>query len=477
MAAPSATGQGFAARLLTLAGGTLGSQLVLLAVVPLVTRLYSPEQLGLHAVFAALLFVLMALAGARYEYAIALVESPGEARALLRLCGWSALLVAGCTALATLFLSAPVAALLAEPALADWLPWVAPVVLAGGLFQALNYALVRDERFAEIALGRMAQALGTGATWIGAGIAGFVPGGLFVGELGGRALSTAVLARAWARRERVASSHTVAEVARKHWRYPVLALPASLLNLLSVQLPPVLLAIGFQSAVVGWFALAVRLLQAPVRLLAHAAGQVFMAQAGRLEGAALEVATETMLRRLARMALGGAALAILIAPDVVAWCLGERWRMAGVYAQLMAPWLALVFIGSPLTSLIMARGRQRAELIFQAVLLLARVGVIVWASHRGEALLAVQLYGLVGAVAWAPYLMALPALGGVSIPRTLRILAVELAPVALSVLPAVLAIALAASPAVVTACAVPVAATWGVQLVRALRDGPPQDSP
>ena len=69
------------ATLTLLAGGALAQALPLL-LGPLLTRLYTPEQFGRYAVFAALAANLGVVACARYEFA--LVDAPESYRDVIR---------------------------------------------------------------------------------------------------------------------------------------------------------------------------------------------------------------------------------------------------------------------------------------------------------------------------------------------------------------------------------------------------------
>ena len=50
-----------------LVGGTAGAQALMVLAAPLLTRLYSPEDFGLLAVYSGLLAICTVIAGLRYE--------------------------------------------------------------------------------------------------------------------------------------------------------------------------------------------------------------------------------------------------------------------------------------------------------------------------------------------------------------------------------------------------------------------------
>lgn len=65
-----------------LVGGTTGAQLLAVLAAPLLTRLYTPEDFGLLAVYASLLGLIAVIASLRYELAIPLPTDDTEAAAV-----------------------------------------------------------------------------------------------------------------------------------------------------------------------------------------------------------------------------------------------------------------------------------------------------------------------------------------------------------------------------------------------------------
>ena len=69
-----------------LVGGTAGAQIMSLLAAPLLTRLYTPEDFGLIAVYGSLLAIISVITCLRYELAIPLPEDEGVAANLVMLC-------------------------------------------------------------------------------------------------------------------------------------------------------------------------------------------------------------------------------------------------------------------------------------------------------------------------------------------------------------------------------------------------------
>ena len=77
--------------------------------------------------------------------------------------------------------------------------------------------------------------------------------------------------------------------------------------------------------------------------------------------------------RLCHIGMPPTLVLILVGPDLFAWVFGAEWRQAGEFAQWMAPWFFLGFVSSPLSTLFTIFEREGQGLIFQSVLLFARI--------------------------------------------------------------------------------------------------------
>ena len=111
----------FARGVSVLVGGTAGAQLVVLLAAPLLTRLYSPEDFGILAVYVGILSLLSVIASFKYELAIPLPEHENEVVAVTLLSFFLVLVIATLSGLLVIFAGESLAELLKVPALADYL--------------------------------------------------------------------------------------------------------------------------------------------------------------------------------------------------------------------------------------------------------------------------------------------------------------------------------------------------------------------
>ena len=363
--------------------GTIGGRLVSLAALPLVTRLYSPEDYALLAVYIGAVSLFAVAACGRLEVAIPLADADDTAASLLVL----SLVFLGVTVTITALLSmlAPlnVAELLGSRALAPYL-WLVPFgVLVAGSYSVFQYWSTRARRFGAIARTRISQAILGVVTIISFGWAGIIPFGLLLGNLfnigaGGFSLA----ANAIAHDRALLGSISWAGLRRtlKTFRgYPLISTPEALLNVASVQVPILMIA-SHAGAEAGHFLLAMQVMSAPMTLLGKSISQVFISRAPEeMRQGRLASFTFAITRRLALVGLPPIILIGLLAPLLFPWAFGADWARAGVLVAWMVPWIALQFITSPISTVMYIADRQRSLLALTASGAVLKVGAILLA--------------------------------------------------------------------------------------------------
>jgi O-antigen/teichoic acid export membrane protein len=393
-----------------LSGGTFLGQLLIVAVSPVLTRLYGPEAFGALAVFMGPAAILAMVAALRLEFAVPLAREEDEAVGVVHLCLVTAALMAALTALAAWLLAPWFAAATGVPGLRGLL-WLLPVtVLCSGLAVPLNYWSIRQGTFRANSANRLVAAGGQAGGQLALGAAGAGGAGLILGYCLGPlaaflhfALSLTAAERARLFRVRWSG---LWPLARRHWRFPAYTAPSSLLTSSTQLLPAVLLAVLYGPAVAGWFGLGQRVMGLPVRLLSHAASQVFLGEAQRFADPA--AARRLFVRSAAGFAavgLVGTAPVVLFGPSLFALVFGAEWREAGLMAAILVPHHLARFVGNPVSQTLNIYGRQGLYLASSAAngaALVLSFG-LGWALELGP-MRVIMLYSIGTALA---YLLAL----------------------------------------------------------------------
>jgi lipopolysaccharide exporter len=258
------------------------------------------------------------------------------------------------------------------PTLVAAAPFVSVSVWFSGATQLMSMWASRRRRFGLLSRSRVVQAIMTGMLQV-LGSVLWTDGstGLVFGYAVGLGTGLAILLGNGGHHlvidlARHLSARRLMHVSRRFRRFSLVSSSGSVFDAGAAQLPAFVLGGFFGNAVVGHFALAYRLLSAPLNLLGSAVAQVFYQAASERRADAPQVGrlTGEVFQRL--LLLGGVPLAIVgvIGPELFGLVFGAAWGESGVYARILIPWLLVQFVLSPLTYLFFVNNNQRLYLVF-----------------------------------------------------------------------------------------------------------------
>lgn len=397
----------FSGNVLKLASGTTFAQLLGIFVAPILTRLYAPEAYGILALFGSIAGIIGVVACLRYELAIMLPERDDEAANLLGISLGFALVISLFIIPLVWWCRTPIAQWLNTPTLAAYL-WLAPLaVFLGGVSSALNFWNSRTRHFGRLSIAQITNSLTTTPLMLGMGFAGHATAGSLIGAgLVGQTVSTSVLGgQIWKddRKTFIKSIRwqTMKEGIKRYKKFPIFDSWAGLMNTVSVQMPPLLLAYFFSSAIVGFYALGYRLISKPMSLIGGAVSQVFFQRAAvaKNDGTLPSVVKNTFMR-LSSIGSFPLILVIVIGKDIFSVVFGNQWAEAGVYAQILAPWILFVFLGSPISTLFSVLEMQGRFLLFNSVLFVTRLASLIAGGLAKSVFIALVLYAGTGTIMW-----------------------------------------------------------------------------
>ena len=352
--------------------GTTLANLIPVAISPILTRLYSPSDFGLFAVYVGFAALLSVASTGRYEMAIVLPAEDDDAFNLLGL----SLLVAGLAtsvcAIAVLLFHSALLAVLHTPRLSPWLYLLPLGVLLAAFTQTLSYWLNRKRSYPRIAQSRILQSVASAALALALAHVGLGAGGLIVSAVAGQALGTVLLALAvWKGLRGTGLRFTRGGMRRQASRYkdfPRVNALHALFDSVSVSATVILLSHYFDSVVVGHYSLVMRVLTAPVVLVGAAITQVFYQRAAELHnrGVPLSGLIRSLLTRSVWIALPAAAVVLIGAPTLFPIVFGPNWAAAGGYARLLSPYMFFYFLAAPLAFVPFVLNKQLQSFILSA---------------------------------------------------------------------------------------------------------------
>ena len=407
---------------MALAGGTAVSQGLIIVSSPLLTRLYTPADFGILAVYASILGIFSVIASLRYEFAIPIADNDSDATNLLAL---SFVLVA----LFSLFVTAVV--VLWGKSLAAWgnvaqmepYLWLIPVgILAIGILQAVNYWYTRQKSFSHLGIAKTLQSASQVFLQAAAGLGSLGAVGLVAGHALGRAAAAVYLLKRLKVKPKRISLGALRYVAYRYRKFPLYTAWASLINVVGTQAPAIMFTKLFSPEAAGLFSLTVRILSLPAALIGQAIGQAIyprLAERDRGDGDASRMIGDTAIV-LVMIAFPIFAFIGAFGPPIFATLFGNEWRQAGLYARYMSPWLFLAFVSSPLSMFVFVKEKQGVAFALTLYETTLRLGSIWLGKLLGSPGWSVGLYSIAGTIISFIYLVWVFYLADLSVMKWLE---------------------------------------------------------
>jgi O-antigen/teichoic acid export membrane protein len=353
--------------------GTVLAQGVSTLSMPVVSRLYSPADFGVLAVFGAVSSIVSTAITLRYETSILLPKEEKESISLVEL---SLVLVAIFGLLSgavAWFLPDSIRKVIGVLALGGWFP-IAVLNSVGLALLAIGITwLNRNRKYGRMAQLRVIHTVAFAVMAISLGFYG-ITDGLLLSQIVSLTIVSAFVLNNFSSLKFHWNRKPLYAVAIKHISAPKFLLPTALLDTVTQQLPVLLITAWFTSESAGQFSMAWRILAIPSSLVGSAVGQVFLQRFVNVWPDAV-AAQRLLFRTWKTLFLVGVVpflLVMLFGQQFFTFVLGPAWSESGRIAAVIAPMLLAMLISSPTSGIFLVLGLQRLSLFFGAAFLIYR---------------------------------------------------------------------------------------------------------
>lgn len=397
----------FSRNVLTLLTGTTIAQVIAALSLPILTRLYTPQDFNLLAIYMAILGLVTVISGLRLNIAIPLPDRDEVSINLLALCLISSFVIG--LVLFGIVIAAPelIVAFLKQPDLAQYL-WMIPVgVIFASTYDALQYWTSRRKQFALISRTQMIRATGGSGVQVIYGLGSYGAFGLIFGHMIYGGLGVIALFKRILQQDRKLVSYINLRMMRstlsEYRRFPIYSIPEALLNTASTQVPILIIAATVIGPEAGFVLLAMRVMGLPLTLIGRSVAQVYLVDAPlHLRNGTLSNFTHKIIISLFKIGAPPLLFAGIAAPFLFPLIFGDNWTRAGVIVAWMTPWFILQFIASPISVALHVTNNIGSALLLQAFGAALRIGMVVGMIMINENWV-VEAYALSGAAFYGIY--------------------------------------------------------------------------
>lgn len=393
----------FVKNVLIVMTGTALAQIIGFAILPVISRLFTPADFGVLGSFDALVGVIAAGVTLEYSQAIMLPNEKNDAFHLFFISCLSTLIIAFLCALVCLIAPAYLMGLMKAPC-----AWVLTLFVFTILITGFNVSLqawcVRVKAFKHTSASQVIRSLSVNGMQVGFGFLRTGPIGLISSSvLADLLASINLLSVFWADYKKSVNKISwcrIKKLAKEYHDFPLYAASQNVINALSSGIPILLLTHFFSIAVAGGYAFGIKILHAPMGLLTRALRQVLFQKASETQhhgGRLLSLYVKITVGLFA-IGLFPALIIIIWAPQIFGFIFGAKWYTAGEYARSLMIWMLFVFCNIPAVLFARLIRIQRTVFFYDLVLLAARSSVLIIGGLYLTALQSITIFAILGAV-------------------------------------------------------------------------------
>ncbi len=375
----------FTKNVLTLMTGTVVAQAIPIAISPILTRIYTPEDFGLFALFFAILSIFSVVMSLRYENAIMLPKKDVAAINIFALAFLINIAISLILFIAVLIFNENITNMLGNKRISLWLYFIPISLFFVGVFNILNLFNNRKKNYKDIAKALWIKSLIMAIIQVGIGFIKQGATGLISGQIISQLFANFKLSKNIYRDKKLTTSIKKTKMlilAKKYRDFPKFSLPSALANVLSGHLANILISSFFSIATLGFYSLVQRVLAIPTALIGSSIGQVYYEEGIKEKNKTGKSSVVFMatLKKLLIIGIPSFILLFFTVKTLFILVFGEEWKVAGEYAELVLPMFFFQFIVTSLSSTYDIFQKLKIELIWQLVLLTGIV-LIVIISH------------------------------------------------------------------------------------------------
>lgn len=373
---------GFLKAVSILVGGTVFAQGITILALPILTRLYTPEEFSLFAIYTSLLMTLSVVSCLRFEIAIPIAKQKSEAIDLVVLSFISNIIISILLFVLVLFFQKYFINLTQENEFKN-LIWLVPLgVFFLGIYNIFQYWATREKLFTTISKTRMVQSISGVIVQISMGLAGFAAIGLVLGQIIKVSSGSVHLITQFYKstKELVSgiSYQSLVSTFKKNQDFPRYSALEALMNSAALQLPIIFIASVVGGGEAGFLMLAMQVMAIPITFIGNAISQVYLANATRkLQDGQLKKYTLDCIFKLVKLGILPLVTISLISPFIFPIFFGAEWKRAGEMVVWMMPWFVMQLLVSPISMSLHIMAKQKIALIIQAIGLFIRLGGLI----------------------------------------------------------------------------------------------------
>lgn len=385
--------------------GSAVAQVMALLALPVITRLFAPEDFGILGIYLAVIGIIGVMVCFRYELTILLPKNENDAAHLYLLSLASACMVTILSLFIVAFYTQSMLEFLNVPELSHYIWFIPAGIFLKGLHTANSHWNMRRAMFGRLAVVDVGNSLITNGSKILFGFFGLISGGILIlSNLLGKSAAAMMLGRNIYREDRRLLMKNIrwrlaATMIREYRNITLFNTTGSLFNMFSQKAPLLILTWLFNPAIAGYYLLADQLLKKPAKFITKAVKNVYFQKASLEKENRKKLAkiTGSLTVAITLLGLCFTTLMITLAGPFSATLLGENWGVTGQYIQWLSLFILIHFVTNPISSLVTIQRKEHIEFVLHIGEAFVKVGaLLVGGLYFRDPLQTIMLFSVAG---------------------------------------------------------------------------------
>jgi len=366
--------------------GTTIAQAIPLAISPILTRIYTPDDFGVLGLFLAISSITGAVATGRYEQAILLPEKKENALVIVKLCFLASLVLSFFLLIVIVLFSGYFAGRLGNEEIRFWLFLVPFATLSLGFYNTLNYYNLRLKQFKNVSKSQILRSTTLGISQVVIGLIKSGALGLITGQIISYVSGISILSNSIPNLRNNLKKITwtsIKEQAKLYVKFPKFSLPSTFVNTTTLNLTPILISSFFSMTTLGFYSLSLRIIGVPSRVLGNSFSQVFYQKATEMfnNNNKVEPIFVKTLLRLLMVGVPPFLILYFFVEPIFEIVFGVDWKISGTYAKILIPLAASRFVSSSMSPITNIMQKQHISLMINVALLLTTIALFFYAKN------------------------------------------------------------------------------------------------
>lgn len=355
----------FARQVLLLATGAGLGQAISFFASLITSRLFTPYEFGILGFFGSVIGVLGVFATGKYDLGIVVVKKEEDVDKLIRLCRRLLFIFGIILTVIGAFLHLFCQELNLNETYVAWMPFSGLAVFLTGYSHVLYMFYTRVKGFKVLTVARILESIALNGLTIAFWFIG--SWALLIGLLSAQLIAIIYYTIKIKNYDKTsAGKFSYSEIAKEHIDFPKYNIFLGFLDMYQSQNVILLGTIWFNTAIIGWYAFSMRLLQVPLWLVVRPISHVFFSKASenhRNGEKILPLVKKTILTSLL-LAFPFFIVLLIFGPSLFAFFFGEQWRESGLISSILSFWMLLDLVRAPIAQIPVVIGKQKVLLFW-----------------------------------------------------------------------------------------------------------------